>query len=94
MANGTMRKDINIQPVLMNAEQVHSYLGGNIGINRIIALMKNNIIPTVNSGGKGLLLTRKQDVDEFIEYMFRKPINNKIIDTYPLKMNMEFAKNA
>lgn len=92
MGKGTMRQGVNVEPVLFNPEQVQAYLGGNIGINVVKDLMKNNVIPTVESGLKPLLLTRKQDVDEFIEYMFKHPIKNGGLDTYPKKLIKEFGK--
>ena len=91
---GKMRQNIVIEPEVMNADQVCEYLGGNFGRNVVMELMSKNVIPTIQSGGRGLLLTRKKDVDEFIDYMFRKPINNKIIDTIPLKIIKDFGKSA
>lgn len=81
-----MRQNSNVEPILFNAEQVRDYLGGNFGINAIKELMKNDVIPTVESGGKRLMLTRKEDVDEFVDYMFKHPIKNRFIDTYPIKL--------
>jgi hypothetical protein len=86
---GKMRQNINVEPVLFNAEQVQAYLGGNFGLNTITELMKSDTIPTVQSGSKRLLLTRKADVDEFVEYLFRKPVKNKSLDTYPTKLLKE-----
>jgi hypothetical protein len=89
---GKMRQNINIEPVLFNVAQVQAYLGGNIGKNAVIELMKRNVIPTVTAGAKRQLLTRKQDVDEFIDYMFKHPIKQGGLDTYPLKLIAEFGK--
>jgi hypothetical protein len=66
---------------LMNVRQVHEFMGGNIGRDTIIKLMKSNVIPSVWL--KNRLVARRRDVERFLDNMFKKPLQNDIISIIP-----------
>lgn len=67
---------------LMNAAQVHAYLGGNIGIHKVRKLLQNNEIESIELGGNRELLTRKKFVDRWIELRFSRPMTGTV-ESFP-----------
>ena len=75
---------------LMDVKAVHFALGGCIGFKAIYKLMNSDVLPSVKIGTKAKLVTRRKDVDRFIDAMFTRPIDNGIIETIPVKNILDF----
>lgn len=85
MGKKTTKLRKEIEPRLFNVDQTRAYLGHNIGRDLVIKLMKNNVIDTVETGGRDILLTTRDRLDDFIERMFATPIETENFNSMPLK---------
>ncbi len=72
-----------IWPEVMNWHQVRDYLGGNIGRDKIMSMMKEGKIPSSKIGNR--YVVKKKDIDMLIDIIFDIPIQNGIIESFPVK---------
>jgi len=72
---------------LMNVRQIQEFFGNNIGRDTIVKMLKNNIIPSVWL--KNRLVARRRDVERFLDNMFKKPLQNDIIQIIPTGVTNE-----
>ena len=68
-------------------------MGGNLGRDKIYALMKNGDIPDAWWMGNKLV-AEKKNVDLLIERMKNRPIQNGIIETTPMKYLHEIVQQT
>lgn len=71
MATNSNLNKGTVEPILLSPEQVYQICGGNIAIKAIYALMKQNIIQTIESNEKRKFITHRKYVDEFMNRLFR-----------------------
>jgi hypothetical protein len=81
-----------ILPKWMNWRQIHEYLGGNIGRDRILKAMKSNVIESSWFGNK--ILAKRESVLAYSEQIFNKPIQDGIIESIPIEYLHQIVRNT
>lgn len=76
---------------VMSAKQVYDYLGGNIGRDKVIKLMKDGVIKSAWLGKK--LVADALSVELFATSLFSR-CHDQIIDSVPIVYINDKAKKA
>lgn len=88
-----MKRRIEITPQLLDVDQIHAYLGGNIGVNKIRALIKSGIIEGLQYGSKGKYMATRAKVNVFLNRIYEAPLQTEDIDVVPLSYLEKICKN-
>jgi hypothetical protein len=74
-----------IQQELFNIRQCQEYLGCNLGHEKISELMEEGYLPAIMLGGKMTKVTTRQHLENFVKRLFAEPMQNKIIESAPVR---------
>ena len=75
---------IEIKPALFDIEQAQSYLGNNIGRDKVRELMNNGIIKASKIGANQKLVTTREVLDRFMQRLLTEPIQTKAFESCPI----------
>lgn len=88
-----MKSKVNIEPILLDVDGIYQLLGGAIGKNTIIQMMKDNEFETVLVGEKRKLVATTKSVKQKIDSWLTTKQTCGGLSILPNKFFIDFTNN-
>jgi hypothetical protein len=87
------KSKVDIEPILLDIDGIYQLLGGSIGKNTILQMMKDNEFETLMIGEKRKLVATTKSVKQKIESWMDKPTTCGGMKIMPNKFFIDFTNN-